>query len=65
MQPVDFATDHWPSSRRLFSGRGTDSIGEIIRRLPANPPKPAIKRNVARPQGTAFPLLRIIPDTAK
>jgi hypothetical protein len=34
MQPVDFAADHWPSSRRMFSGRGTDSIGEIIRRQP-------------------------------
>jgi hypothetical protein len=36
MQPFDLAADHaqWRSSRRLFSGRGTDSIGEIICRRP-------------------------------
>jgi len=36
MQPFDLAADHaqWRSNRRLFSGRGTDSIGEIIRRRP-------------------------------
>jgi hypothetical protein len=36
MQPFDFAAGHaqWRSSRRLFSVRGTDSIGEIIRRRP-------------------------------
>jgi hypothetical protein len=52
-------------SRRLFSGRGTDSIGEIIRRRPREFTEPAIKRYLARPLGTVFPLLRIIPDTAK
>jgi len=36
MQPFDLAADRaqWRSNRRLFSGRGTDSIGEIIRRRP-------------------------------
>jgi hypothetical protein len=36
MQPFDLAADHAQcrSSRRLFLGRGTDSIGEIIRRRP-------------------------------
>jgi hypothetical protein len=66
MQPFDLAADHaqWRSSRRLFSGRGTDSIGEIIRRRPREFTETR-NRNLARPKGTVFPLLRIIPDTAK
>jgi len=63
MQPFDFAADHaqWRSSRRLFSGRGTDSIGEIIRRRPREFSE---TRNSAQPgtaAGNRFPALADYP----